>query len=125
MLAGMRRYLAPLTLFLLLTSGAASAGSLQLLVTHDAVCGDFARWQREIGPSYAATPEGRAAPLLEIQTDGPWPDGLALASRPRATPTFILVDDGREIGRIEGYGDAARFRAALSGMLQRGGGSAR
>ena len=48
MLAGMRRYLAPLTLFLLLLGGAASAGSLQLLVTHDAVCGDFARWQREI-----------------------------------------------------------------------------
>lgn len=125
MLAGMRRYLAPLILSVLLLGGAASAGSLQLLVTHDAACGDFARWQREIGPSYAASPEGRAAPLLDIRTDGPWPDGLALASRPRATPTFILVEDGREIGRIEGYGDAARFRAGLSRLLQQGGGTAR
>lgn len=117
----MRRILTALTLFLLLTGGAASAGALQLLVTHDAACGDFARWQREIGPSYATTPEGRAAPLLEVRTDGPWPDGLALASRPRATPTFILVDDGREIGRIEGYGDANRFHAGLSRLLRQGG----
>ncbi len=109
--------------FLVLFGTPVSAGSLQLLVTHDAACGDFARWQREIGPNYASSAEGRLAPLLEIQSDGPWPDGLALASRPRATPTFILTDDGREIGRLEGYGDAARFRAGLSQLLDQASGA--
>lgn len=121
MLAGMRRYLTPLGLLLLLTAGAASAGSLQLLVTHDAACGEYARWQREVAPTYASTAEGRAAPLLSVNTDGPWPNGLALASRPKATPTFILIDDGRELGRIEGYGDAASFRTRLARLLHQGG----
>ena len=114
-----------LALLLTLATGPAFAGSLQLLVAHDATCGDFARWQREIGPSYAQTAAGRAAPLLDVAMDGPWPDGLALASRPRATPTFILIDNGREIGRIEGYGDAAGFRTRLSGLLRQGGSGAR
>lgn len=120
----MRGYFSGLAVCLFLgTSGAAFAGPLQLLVAHDAACGDFARWQREIGPAYATSPEGRAAPLLDVSMDGPWPDGLALSSRPRQTPTFILVDEGREIGRIEGYGDAASFRAGLSRLLRQGGSS--
>ena len=118
----MRLNLATLSLLLsLLPGGTVWAGSLQLLVAHDAACGDFARWQREIGPGYGASAAGRAAPLLEVAMDGPWPDGLALASRPRQTPTFILVDDGREIGRIEGYGDAAGFQARLTRLLHQGG----
>lgn len=112
-------------IILLLSPGAGTAGSMQLLVAHDVACGDFSRWQNEIGPSYATSPAGRVAPLREIQTDGPWPDGLALASRPRQTPTFILVDDGIEIGRIEGYGDAASFHADLARLLRHGGNGAR
>ena len=33
------------------------------------------------------------------------------------TPTFVLVDKGKEIGRIEGYVDEAFFYAYLNGLI--------
>lgn len=110
-----------LVAFCAFLSGQASAASLRLLAAHDASCGDFARWQSEVGPSYAATAEGRVAPLLSVNMQGPWPDGLALDSRPRQTPTFILIRDGQEIGRIEGYGEKERFFSQLSDLLRKDG----
>ncbi|MBL3206218.1 thioredoxin family protein, partial [Klebsiella pneumoniae] len=37
----------------------------------------------------------------------------------RYTPTFILVDGGREIGRIEGYPGADFFWGLLERLAQR------
>ncbi|WBU59768.1 thioredoxin family protein [Paracoccus albus] len=115
----MRPLLANLFLCLLVINPVrAAASNLQLLVAHDTSCGDFARWQSEIGPGYAESNVGRAAPLLSVNIQGPWPNGLALASAPRQTPTFILLRNGQEIGRIEGYGDANRFLAQLNSLMK-------
>lgn len=84
-------------------------------------CAFCAAFRREVMPGYAATPEGRAAPLAVVPFDGPWPDGIALAGRPRVTPTFILLRDGVEQARIEGYADARAFRARLRAVLAEGG----
>lgn len=117
----MRLLLAILCLCLLALSPiGAAASSLQLLVAHDTSCGDFARWQSEIGPGYAESKLGRGAPLLRVNMQGPWPNGLALASAPRQTPTFILIRDGQEIGRIEGYGEASRFWVQLNSLMNQG-----
>lgn len=115
----MRLLIAPFALMFTLLAGAVEAA--QLLVVHDQSCGEYTRWQTEIAPSYAATPEGRAAPLLSVAADGPWPDGLAIARRPRLSPTFILLEGGVEIARIEGYSDPETFRADLRQMLRAGG----
>ena len=45
------------------------------------------------------------------------PDDLALDRRVRFTPTFLLVDDGRELARIEGYPGADFFWPLLGDML--------
>ena len=91
---------------------------LQLLVAYDNSCGEYSRWQQEIGPGYGASAEGRAAPLLAVNMEGPWPDGLVLGNRPRLSPTFVLVRNGLEIARMEGYRDPADFNARLGQMLQ-------
>lgn len=94
---------------------------LRLLMVQKRGCAFCAAWDREIAPGYAASAEGRSAPLLRVDIDGPWPDGLALASRPFATPTFVLLQEGIEIGRIQGYPGAARFHPQLAAMLERAG----
>jgi hypothetical protein len=48
------------------------------------------------------------------------PEGVTLASRPRFTPTFIVIQDGTEIGRIEGYPGEDFFWGLLGRILERG-----
>ena len=42
---------------------------------------------------------------------------MVLVSPIRFTPTFVLVDDGREIGRIEGYPGEDFFWGLLERLL--------
>ncbi len=74
-------------------------------------------WHAQIGPGYATSAAGKAAPLLSVDMDGPWPDGLVLARRPFVTPTFILLDRGVEVARVEGYAVPQRFYPAIDDML--------
>ena len=80
-------------------------------------CPWCARFEREVGPIYPKTPEGRLAPLqrVEVKPGGTVMPGL---NEPViAAPTFVLFDEGREIGRITGYlGDDA-FWGLLGKML--------
>lgn len=82
-------------------------------------CPSCAAWETQVGPRYATSRAGRAAPLLRIDIDGPWPDGLAIGARPRVTPTFLLLDRGVEVGRITGYADPATFAASAAALIER------
>ena len=75
------------------------------------------RWHDEVGPIYPKTDEGRAAPLLRHDLAEPLPDGIELKSRVRFTPTFILLEDGHEVARIEGYPGDMFFWGLLKDML--------
>ncbi|MGC2777357.1 MAG: thioredoxin [Bradyrhizobium sp.] len=86
--------------------GAAS----ELVMFERAGCGWCARFNAEIAPIYAKTDEGRAAPLRRIDLAQPLPPDLAGIDPGAFTPTFVVVDQGREIGRIRGYpGDTFFF----------------
>lgn len=111
-------------LLLLVLSGlpARPAPALELVMVEQAGCPWCARWDAEVGPEYPLTAEGRAAPLRRIDLHAPLPEDLILDSRPRLTPTFILVDDaGRELGRIEGYPGEDFFWGLLDVLLDRAG----
>ena len=69
----------------------------------------------------ATSAAGRTAPLFEVDVDGPFPNGLALDRRPRITPSFILLDRGVEVGRVEGYVGQRYFYPVLQEMMQRAG----
>lgn len=88
-----------------------------LLMVETPRCPFCAAFRREVLPGYAAHPEGRAAPLTPVPLDGPWPDGIVLASAPYASPTFILLKDRFEVGRFEGYDSPETFWDALRGLL--------
>lgn len=78
-------------------------------------------WKQEIGGGYDTSKPGKAAPLAIIDIDGPWPDGLAIGRRPYLTPSFILLQNGRELDRIEGYPGPDHFYPVLQEMMTRAG----
>lgn len=77
------------------------------------------RWNEEISDIYPKTPEGQTAPLRRFDIHGDDPEGVTFASRVSFTPTFILVQDGQEIDRIEGYPGEDFFWGLLGMMLER------
>ncbi len=92
LMAGLLGYAAPV-----------SAGGLQLLMIDQAGCIYCAQWEAEIGPIYPVTEEAEVAPLTKVDIGAALPEGVELARPAAFTPTFVLLQDGREVGRIEGY----------------------
>ena len=79
------------------------AASAELLMLEQPGCVWCARFNAEIAPAWPNTEEGRRAPLRRVDITQPWPDDLAGIRKERFTPTFVLVEEGREIGRLRGY----------------------
>lgn len=90
----------------------------QLLMFEQPGCIYCARWNEEVAPEYPLTEEGRAAPLRRLQLRDPLPDDLSIVSHPIFTPTFILVQDGQEKGRLEGYPGEDFFWPLLAAMIK-------
>jgi hypothetical protein len=103
---------------LALLPASAMAAGLELVMVEQPGCTYCAQWNAEIGPAYPKSDEGRAAPLRRIQLRDDVPADLTFRSPPVFTPTFILVRDGQEIGRIEGYPGENFFWPMLDQMLQ-------
>jgi len=76
-------------------------------------------WHQEIGPIYPKTEEGRIAPLRRIDLQGKLPDDVTLRSKPQYTPTFVLLRDGVEVDRLEGYPGEDFFWGLIGNMLRR------
>ncbi len=93
---------------------------MQLVMVEQPGCVYCQAWDREIAPKYALTDEGKAAPLRRIQLHAPVPDGLHLDRPATFTPTFILVQDGSELARIEGYPGEDFFWGLLAQMIADG-----
>ena len=75
----------------------------ELLMLEQPGCVWCARFNAEIAPAWPKTEEGMRAPLRRVDITQPWPADLDDIQKERFTPTFVLVDGGREIGRIRGY----------------------
>ena len=76
-----------------------------------------ARWNTEIGPIYEKTGEGAAAPLRRVDITMPIPEDIALARKVTFTPTFVLLIEGTEVQRLEGYPGEDFFWGLLGMML--------
>ena len=74
-------------------------------------------FDREIAPAYDKTTEGKRAPLRRVDITKAWPADLSFVPRERFTPVFVLIDNGREFGRIRGYPGDAFFYGLLDNML--------
>ena len=95
-----------------------AAADTYLLMAEEDGCMWCARWNKEIAHIYPKTAEGQAAPLTRYDVNSESPD-VRFERRVLFTPTFILVRDGEEVGRIEGYPGEDFFWGLLSMMFER------
>lgn len=103
----------------LLLGPAASVADTKLLMLEQPACEWCELWDAEVGVIYAKTAEGKRAPLMRADIFDPLPEGIKLSRRAQFTPTFILLRDGAEIGRIEGYPGEDFFYGMLQQLLSR------
>lgn len=94
-------------------------GAAELLVVEQDDCPYCERFDAEIAPIWPKTAQGRRAPLRRVPLSGPWPAALATIERATFTPTFILVEDGREIDRLVGYPGEEHFWFLVGELLGR------
>ncbi len=117
-----RRCLGCLTALLLLlaaTSVARAGDRVELVMFESAACEWCDLWRTEIGPVYAKSDEGRTAPLRIVSIHAKKPADLKAISGVVYTPTFVLWDGEREIGRIVGYSGEIQFWGLLEVLLKK------
>ncbi len=95
----------------------ASARAAELVMFEQAGCPWCEAFDREIAPVYGKTAEGARAPLRRVDISRSVPPDLASIDRERLTPLFVLIDKGREIGRIRGYPGEDHFWGLLGVLI--------
>lgn len=93
-------------------------GTVALVMVEEPGCPHCARWHREIGPAYPTSAEGRFAPLERVAIGSVEARRLGGIS---FSPTFVVVRDRREIGRIVGYPGPDFFWPLLEEVLVKAG----
>lgn len=103
----------------LLAIGASSAGTIaaELLMVRQPGCSWCLLWDKEIGAIYPASEEGRFAPLRHVDLRDKLPAFVSQSAT--MTPTFILIENDREVGRITGYPGESFFWEMLSDILEK------
>lgn len=102
---------------LCLSSALSAAADSVLVMVEEKGCVWCARWNDEIAHIYPKTSEGKAAPLRRMDIHAARPDDLTFNQSLNFTPTFVLMVDGQEVSRIEGYPGEDFFWGLLGQML--------
>ena len=91
--------------------------SAELIFVEQPGCYACVRFNKELGASYDLSTLGRDVPLRRVDINNRWPYRGSGVRRPMGTPTFIILDGGKEIGRFAGYGDGPRFWKKFEAVL--------
>lgn len=89
-----------------------------LLMAEQDGCHYCEKWDREIARIYPKTAEGKFAPLIKYDIEARTPKNFTLSKGVHYTPTFILIHDGKEVGRVEGYPGEDFFWGLLEIMIK-------
>ena len=96
-----------------------SAVAAELIMINSPICEWCDTWEDEVGVVYARTEQGRAVPLRRIDIDDTPTSGVHMDRPVTFTPTFLIVDDTREVGRITGYPGESHFWYFLDELLKK------
>lgn len=103
---------------LILAPSASAAGGVHLLMVEQDGCRYCIEWDREIAPKYPQSAEGRFAPLKRAKRG----DATLKGFNPVIyTPTFLVVRNGEEVGRVTGYAGQMFFYEELDEQLAKAG----
>jgi hypothetical protein len=94
-----------------------AANAAELVMFRRDGCSWCAKWDREIGPIYPRTEFNLRAPVRQVNLDRDRDPSIVHAPI-RYTPTFVLIENGKEVGRIEGYPGEEFFWVRLENLLK-------
>jgi hypothetical protein len=95
------------------------ATGAELIMFEQAGCVWCETFNREVASVYPKTEEGQRAPLRTVNIDDPLPPDLSFIAVERLAPLFVLVDKGREVGRIRGYPGEDHFWGLLGVLVKK------
>jgi thioredoxin-related protein len=113
----LRNLLLSLTLLASASQASDAKSQFELLFVEKSGCPWCLRFEREVLPIYGKTPASEQAPLARASLDEGQPRDVSLNLPVRFTPTFVLLRDRKEVGRITGYMNDATFWGLLEKML--------
>jgi hypothetical protein len=97
--------------------GSARGADLVFVMVEHRACPFCRAWHRAIGPIWPRSDLGRRAPLRRVELGvDTLPAGIIGVT---ATPTFVLLAHGREIGRILGYQGETLFWQQAEALFAR------
>jgi len=110
-----------LTLLAGLCAAAGGAFAQSLVMVEQPGCMWCARWHEEIGPGYLKSPLGARLGLEQVPLSEIGRQPFTVVRPVTFTPTFLLIVNGSEAGRLEGYAGAHFFWPLLEGMVDKAG----
>lgn len=98
-------------------SGVQPVSAAELVYFHSEACPVCDRWNEEVGTIYPKTEESQRLPLRKQSIHDDVPKDLTFVNAVGFTPTFVVVEDGREVGRITGYVNDMFFWQHIEEMI--------
>ena len=95
-------------------------GAAELVMFESPACEWCEVWDEEVGVVYAKTDEAKTAPLRRMDIDAQRNGPLAKIRPVIYTPTFVVMDGGKEVGRIVGYPGESPFWGCVSRISRTG-----
>ena len=102
-----------------ITLAAVQARAAELVMFEQPGCPWCEAFNRDVGTIYNDSDDGLRAPLRRVDITQSLPEDLSFVHVERMTPEFVLVDKGREIGRIRGYPGREMFWTQLYMLMQK------
>tara|TARA_B100001564_G_scaffold174769_1_gene147052 strand:- start:1304 stop:1747 length:444 start_codon:yes stop_codon:yes gene_type:complete len=112
-LVALRVYVSLIKAFALALTFAASpqtaaADNRLIMVTSDH-CPYCQAWELDVGKVYDKSSYATTLPLTRVKIGSKMPEGVTLQTPVVGTPTFLIIHNGQEINRQNGYFDAEMF----------------
>ena len=107
---------------ILIVFACVSAGpshAAELVYFNSSACSVCERWDEEVGGIYGKTAEAKRLTLRPQSIHDEIPNDLAFIKAVTFTPTFVVVEDGKEVGRIVGYISDHFFWGQLDGLIKK------
>lgn len=111
---------APVRAVLDLETSALPEARFELLVVEIDNCIYCGLFRRDVAPTYTASVRARSVPMRFIDINAPDIDALSLTAAIDSVPTVLVVENGREVGRIAGYVGPEIFFHSLNRLLPEG-----
>jgi thioredoxin-related protein len=94
-----------------------SIGNVQLIVMEADGCIYCKLFRRDVLPSYETSERGKDMPVRFLDVNDVPKTGIELQSPIDILPTFVIVKDNREVGRIPGYMGPEDFFHSINYLL--------